>query len=203
MSDTRKTAVAAGIVAAALIALFAWLSPGSALWWTFIPAMVIAYAAHLMTTNRRRPDPAKVLPVYLVGMAWQFLHFAEEFTNGFNRRWPTEVFGAQAMTLNKFVWINMISYAAFAIGGLAIYRGWRVPLLIAWFFAVMGAMGNAIGHIAYDLIAGDLSFPGFYTALGYWIIGPVLVYRLWTATLADPLPRTVAAPAVGDMAVAR
>ena len=57
MFDTRKTAIASGVVAAALIALFAWLSPGSALWWTFIPAMVIAYAAHLMTTNRRRPDP--------------------------------------------------------------------------------------------------------------------------------------------------
>ncbi|NJP91435.1 HXXEE domain-containing protein [Nonomuraea sp. FMUSA5-5] len=186
MTRHRPT-VAAGVLAAALIVLFAYLSPGLALWLTFIPAMVIAYACHLATTNRRLPDPARVLPVYLVGLAWQFLHFGEEFMNGFNRRWPTEVFGAQAMTLDLFVWINMISYAAFAMGALAIYRGWRVPLLIAWFFAIMGAMGNAIGHPVYDLVSGDLAFPGIVTSLGYWIIGPVLVHRLWTAAL-PPLP---------------
>lgn len=187
MSNTRKTAVAAGVIAAALITLFAWLSPGSALWWTFIPAMALAYPAHLATTNRRLPDPAKVLPIYLVGMAWQFLHFGEEFMNGFNRRWPTEVFGAQAMSLNKFVWINMISYAAFTIGALAIYKGWRVPLLIAWFFALMGAMGNAIGHPIYDLVSGDLTFPGIVTSLGYWVIGPILVYRLATAVSPEKI----------------
>ncbi|AQZ67978.1 unnamed protein product [[Actinomadura] parvosata subsp. kistnae] len=185
----HRPAVAAGVLAAALIVLFAYLSPGLALWLTFIPAMVIAYACHLATTNRRLPDPSRVLPVYLVGLAWQFLHFGEEFMNGFNRRWPTEVFGAPAMTLDLFVWINMISYAAFAMGALAIHRGWRVPLLIAWFFAIMGAMGNAIGHPVYDLVSGDLAFPGIVTSLGYWIIGPILVHRLWTAAL-PPLPAT-------------
>ncbi|GAA2298400.1 hypothetical protein GCM10010149_53930 [Nonomuraea roseoviolacea subsp. roseoviolacea] len=178
----HRSAVAAGVVAAALIALFAYLSPGLALWLTFIPAMVIAYGCHLATTNRRLPDASRVLPIYLVGLAWQFLHFGEEFMNGFNRRWPTEVFGAQAMSLPMFVWINMISYAAFAMGALAIYRGWRVPLLIAWFFAIMGAMGNAIGHPIYDLVSGDLGFPGIVTSLGYWVIGPILVHRLWTAS---------------------
>ncbi|SCL52516.1 hypothetical protein [Micromonospora chersina] len=181
MTETRRNAVAAGVVALALICLFAWLSPGLALWLTFIPAMVLAYLAHLATTNRRAPDPAKVLPIYLLAFAWQFVHFAEEFTAGFNRRWPTEVFGADPMSLTMFVWINMISYAAFAVGGIAIYRGWRVPLLITWFFAVMGAMGNAVGHLVYDAVSGDLGFPGFYTSLGYWVIGPILIRRLWTS----------------------
>ncbi|MFF0772990.1 hypothetical protein ACFYUK_29155 [Nonomuraea wenchangensis] len=194
-----RSSVAAGVLAAALIALFAYLSPGLALWLTFIPAMVIAYGCHLATTDRRPPDPSRVLPIYLVGLAWQFLHFGEEFMNGFNGRWPTEVFGAPAMSLPLFVWINMVSYAAFAVGALAIYRGWRVPLLIAWFFAIMGAMGNAIGHPVYDLVSGDLAFPGIVTSLGYWIIGPVLVHRLWTAALprpsGTPLPRPAAASA--------
>ncbi|WP_205826196.1 hypothetical protein [Microbispora catharanthi] len=193
----HRSTVAAGLVAAALIALFAYLSPGLALWLTFIPAMVIAYGCHLATTDRRLPDPSRVLPIYLIGLAWQFLHFGEEFMNGFNWRWPTQVFGANAMSLPMFVWINMISYAAFALGALAIYRGWRVPLLIAWFFAIMGAMGNAIGHPIYDLVSGDLAFPGIVTSLGYWVIGPILVYRLWTSARphADVAPgaRPVAA----------
>jgi hypothetical protein len=186
----HRSTVAAGVMAAALIVLFAYLSPGLALWLTFIPAMVIAFGCHLATTNRRLPDASRVLPIYLIGLAWQFLHFGEEFMNGFNRRWPTEVFGAQAMSLPLFVWINMISYAAFAMGALAIYRGWRVPLLIAWFFAIMGAMGNAIGHPIYDLVSGDLAFPGIVTSLGYWVIGPILVHRLWTASR----PQATAAP---------
>ncbi|MEQ4720733.1 hypothetical protein [Nonomuraea sp. B19D2] len=92
----------------------------------------------------------------------------------------------------------MISYAAFAMAALAIYRGWRVPLLIAWFFAIMGAMGNAIGHPIYDLVSGDLAFPGIVTSLGYWIIVPILVHRLWTASLPDP----AAAPGRRPMAAA-
>ncbi|MET7465536.1 hypothetical protein [Nonomuraea sp. NPDC005501] len=198
MTRHRSTA-AAGVMAVTLIALFAYLSPGAALWLTFIPAMVIAYGCHLATTNRRLPDASRVLPIYLIGLAWQFLHFGEEFMNGFNERWPTEVFGAQAMSLPLFVWINMISYAAFAMGALAIYRGWRVPLLIAWFFAIMGAMGNAIGHPIYDLVSGDLAFPGIVTSLGYWVIGPILVYRLWTASRPQAVSPPDARPVAASM----
>ena len=49
------------------------------------------------------------------------------------------------MTVEFFIWGNMGSYAAFTLGALALFKGWRVPLLIVWFFAIMGAMGNAEG----------------------------------------------------------
>lgn len=181
MSHRTEVRVA-GVVALVLICVFAVISPGTAMWWTFIPAMVIAYACHLASTAKHSPDPGRVLPLYLVALGWQFLHFAEEFAQGFHRRWPEDVFGAPAMSVDFFVWANMISYAAFIIGALALYKGVRVPMLIVWFFAVQGAMGNAVGHAVYSLVAGDVDFPGFYTSLGYWIIGPILIHRLWSST---------------------
>jgi hypothetical protein len=183
MQHHRETA-AAGALALVLIIVFAVISPGVAMWWTFIPSMITAYACHMASTARAVPDPDRVLPVYLIALGWQFLHFAEEFMNGFYRRWPEDIFDAPAMSVEFFVLGNMISYAAFAMGTLALFKGVRVPMLIVWFFAVQGVAGNAVGHLLYSLISGDLGFPGFYTSLGYWIIGPVLIHRLWATTRA-------------------
>lgn len=180
--DFLRVAVPSVAIAAVLIVCFAWVSPGSAMWWTFIPAMVIALGLHLASTARRAPDPARVLPIYLVAFAWQFLHFAEEFTGGFWIRWPLDVFGAFPMDLTFFVWGNMASYAAFAMGALAIYRGWRIPLLIAWFFAIMGTIGDGIGHVVYAIVTADPLFPGTITGIGYLVIGPILVARMWRAS---------------------
>ncbi|WP_159500054.1 hypothetical protein [Microbacterium sp. 18062] len=88
------------------------------------------------------------------------------------------------MSAEFFVWGNMGSYAAFTLGALALYKGWRVPLLIVWFFAIMGVAGNAIGHLIYAVIAGDVWFPGTVTSLAYWVIGPVLILRLWRESRA-------------------
>lgn len=185
LNKSHAVAPASIVLALVLIATFAYFSPGSAMWWTFIPAMVIACVLHLLSTARAAPDPERVLPVYLIALAWQFVHFAEEFTGEFWVRWPEDVFGADAMSLNFFVWGNMCSYAAFTIGALALYRGWRIPLLIVWFFAIMGIMGNAIGHPIYALISGDITFPGMFTSLVYWILGPILISRLWSSSRAN------------------
>ncbi len=115
----------------------------------FIPAMVIACGLHLASTAKAAPDPARVLPICLAALAWQFLHFAEEYSGRFWIRWPEDVFGAPPTTVEFFIWGNMGSYAAFTLGALALFKGWRVPLLIVWFFAIMGAMGNAEGSRSY------------------------------------------------------
>ncbi|MFW6773308.1 HXXEE domain-containing protein [Nocardioides sp. CPCC 205120] len=169
-------------VALLLIAVFAVVSPGPAMWWTFIPAMVLACVLHLMSTAVAAPDPAEVLPIYLIALAWQFLHFAEEYLGEFHRRWPEDVFGARPMSVDFFVGGNMAAYAAFTVGALALLAGWRVPLLVVWFFAVMGVLGNAVGHLVYAIVSGDALFPGTLTSLAYWIIGPVLLVRLWRSS---------------------
>ena len=177
-----RVKVASVVIAALLIVLLAIVSPGMAMWWTFIPAMVIACGSHLASTAKAAPDPARVLPIYLVALAWQFLHFAEEYSGQFWIRWPEDVFAAPPMTVEFFIWGNMASYAAFTLGALTLFKGWRVPLLIVWFFAIMGIMGNAIGHPIYALISGDVFFPGTLTSLAYWLIGPALILRLWRSS---------------------
>lgn len=179
-----QVAAASVVLALILITAFAVVSPGSAMWWTFIPAMVIACVLHLNSTALAAPAPAQVLPIYLLALAWQFLHFAEEYVSGFYVRWPQDVFQAPPMSVDFFVWGNMGSYAAFTIGALALYRGWRVPMLIVWFFAIMGVAGNAIGHVVYAIVAGDPWFPGMITSLMYWVIGPILIIRLWRSSRA-------------------
>ncbi|KUH82190.1 MULTISPECIES: hypothetical protein [unclassified Mycobacterium] len=183
ISTYSKEFIAATVAACAAIIGFNLHPSPVTMWWTFIPCMVIAYCCHLASTARHAADPARILPIYLIALAWQFLHFADEFQGGFYRRWPEDIFGARSMSTEFFVWGNMASYAVFALAGLAMYLRLprRVPMLIVWFFAVMGVMGNAISHTLYCFITGDLGFPGFWTSLAYWIIGPVLIYRLWTS----------------------
>lgn len=183
MTSYRTEVVAATIAATVAIIGFNLHPSPIALWWTFVPGMIIAYACHLASTARHPSDASRVLPIYLVALACQFIHFAEEFQGGFHRRWTEEIFGAPAMSAEFFVWANMASYALFVLAAVAVYVEVpvRLPMLIMWFFTIMGVLGNAVSHAVYSILTGDLGFPGFYTSLVYWIIGPVLIHRLWTA----------------------
>jgi len=176
-----RDAVLPGVMTLLLVAVFSYLSPGLSLIVTFVPAIILAYVCYLLTSFQQMPEPSRVLPVYLIAFGVQFLHFAEEFTTEFYTRWPVEVFNAAPFELTTFVQINMVSYAAFALGAVAIYRGIRGPMLIVWFFTLMGVIGNGILHPIYPILAtGEFGyFPGLYTSTIYLILGPILCYRLW------------------------
>ncbi|MFC7130233.1 HXXEE domain-containing protein [Haloferax chudinovii] len=176
-----REAILPGVMTLVLVATFTYLSPGLSLIVTFVPAIILAYVCYLLTSFQQMPEPGRVLPIYLVAFGVQFLHFAEEFTTGFYTRWPVEVFNAAPFELSTFVQINMISYAAFALGAIAIYRGIKGPMLIVWFFTLMGVIGNGILHPLYPVLAtGEFGyFPGLYTSVIYLVLGPLLFSRLW------------------------
>ncbi|KAA9400650.1 HXXEE domain-containing protein [Haloarcula sp. CBA1131] len=178
---STRDAIFPGVMTLTLVAIFTYLSPGLSLIVTFVPAIILAYVCYLLTSFQQMPDPSRVLPVYLVAFGVQFLHFAEEFTTEFYTRWPVEVFNAAPFELTTFVQINMVSYAAFALGAVAIYRGIKGPMLIVWFFTLMGVIGNGILHPVYPILAtGEFGyFPGLYTSVIYLILGPILFHRLW------------------------
>ncbi|WP_396613739.1 HXXEE domain-containing protein (plasmid) [Haloferax sp. S1W] len=164
-----------------MVGVFTYLSPGLSLLVTFVPAIMLAYVCYLLTSFRQMPDPGRVLPVYLGALSVQFLHFAEEFTTGFYTRWPVEVFNATPFEMSTFVSLNMVSYAAFALGAVAIYWQVRGPMLVVWFFTLMGVIGNGILHPLYPFFAtGSFGyFPGLFTSLIYLFLGPILFSRLW------------------------
>jgi len=76
-----------------------------------------------------------------------------------------------------FVGFNMIAYALFTFAAVAVFvKGVSALLMPVIFFVVYGAMGNAISHAFWCINQGGY-FPGFWTSLIYWILGPVLIYQ--------------------------
>lgn len=159
------------------IVIFFLVHPGQK--FLFLPAMVLAFVCYLRTSYREMPKPERALPIYLIALAMQFLHFTEEYVYGFYLRIPEIMAGLPPFEPNVFVAFNMIAYSLFLLGAVGMYKGMKSPMIIVWFFAFGGVIGNAIWHPLLALRVGGY-FPGLYTSFAYWILGPMLLRRLWT-----------------------
>jgi hypothetical protein len=162
----------------ALIAIVIFFLVHPAQKFVFVPSMVAAFVCYLLTSYREMPKPERVLPIYLLALAIQFLHFTEEYIYGFQQRVTEIRAGMPPFDDNVFVAFNMIAYCLFLLGGLGMYRGMKFPMIFVWFFTFGGVVGNAIWHPLLALKVGGY-FPGLYTSFAYWIIGPILLKRLW------------------------
>ncbi len=165
-------AVAAGVV-------FSVASHGASLRVTFVPGMAIVYALVVWLWRSRQPLPAagEILPWYLVAVAVQLLHFAEEFVTGFAEEFPRR-YGAEPYDIDMFVWFNMGAYAVFVVAAVALWhRSNRKLLVPVLFFIVYGTLGNAVAHLTWAILAGGY-FPGLYTSLAFWVLGPLLGHHV-------------------------
>lgn len=167
-------------MAVAMITLFWVFSSGWSLRVTFVPGVVGAYILFLLTARRKAPAREQLLPVYLVALAVQMLHFAEEYVTGFYDKFPA-LFGAPGYSRETFVLFNMGAYCAFVIGALIIQKKLRAPMMIPLFFISYGVIGNAITHAIFAISVGGY-FPGLYTSLAYWVLAPALLRALWRTT---------------------
>ena len=145
---------------------------------SFAPAMVVAFVCYLRTSYREMPRVERVLPLYLVALAIQFLHFTEEYVYGFHLRVAEIMAGKPPFDENVFVAFNMIAYSLFLPAGLGMYKGMKFPMIIVWFYVIAGVLGNSIWHLLLTLRVGGY-FPGLYTSFAGWILGPILLKRLW------------------------
>lgn len=170
----------ATLMALGMATVFWILSSGWSLRLTFIPGVLLAYVLFLLTITRKAPDPKKLLPLYLLAVAIQTLHFAEEYLTGFYDKFP-ELFEGAAYPVDTFVVFNMCAYFLFILGAVMIYRKMREPMMIPLFFIAYGVIGNAISHLVFAIVAGGY-FPGLYTSFAYWILGPLLLRALWQGT---------------------
>ena len=136
--------------------------------------MVIAYL--LWVATRWNNDPAAVLPLYLLAIAVQCMHFAEEFVTGFQRRFPRLI--GYEWSDARFLIFNLVWLAVFVLAALGVYR--RVPLayLVVLFFALAGGVANGTGHLL--LCASQRGyFPGAVTAPLCLLLGILLITRLF------------------------
>lgn len=146
----------------------------------------VAIVAVVLTISRR---PGKhstqevdgIIRLYLIGIAFQCLHFTEEFVTGFYVRAP-EFLGFVRWSTEFFVTFNLIWIAVWLLGGVGLQRGMRVAFFPLWFFAI-GMVGNAIWHPLLCLATGGY-FPGLFTSPFGGVVGAILLSRLWKLTRA-------------------
>ena len=136
--------------------------------------LVIAYL--LWIAGRWKNDPPAILPLYLLAIAVQCLHFAEEYLTGFQRQFP-KLMGYEWSDA-RFVAFNMAWLAVFVLAALGVYR--RVPLayLVVLFLALAGGVGNGGGHLVLSATEGRY-FPGAATAPVCLLVGIGLLARLF------------------------
>ena len=168
LRDTLVGAVAVSIV---LAAQTRWMGPAI----IFLSGgLVVAYG--VWVAARWRNDGAAVLPVYLLAIAVQCLHFTEEYVTGFQHQFPRLL--GDDWSDARFVTFNMLWLAAFVLAALGVYR--RVPLayLVVLFLALIGGAGNGISHLVLSAMYGRY-FPGLITAPFCLLVGFAVLARLF------------------------
>ncbi|HEY0547166.1 MAG TPA: HXXEE domain-containing protein [Pyrinomonadaceae bacterium] len=176
IADGIMNLLVPSLIAVISIIIFFLVHPAQR--FSFAPAMILAFVCYLRTSYREMPDIGRVLPLYLLALAIQFLHFTEEYIYGFQSRITEMMNGMPPFNPNVFLAFNMIACCLFLLAGLGMYKGLKFPMIIVWFFTIAGVMGNAIWHLLLTLKVGGY-FPGLFTSLAGWILGPMLLRRLW------------------------
>ena len=136
--------------------------------------LVIAYL--LWASARWKNDPAAVLPMYLLAIAVQCLHFAEEYVTGFQRQFPKLI--GYEWSDAQFVTFNVAWLALFVLAGLGVYRCVQLAYLVVLFLALAGGVGNGVGHLLLSATQGRY-FPGAATAPLCLLVGIALLSRLF------------------------
>lgn len=170
----RDRVVGAILVLVVLAAQTRWMGPAI----VFLSGgLVVAYGAWVFA--RWKNDAAAVLPVYLLAIAMQCLHFTEEYVTGFQHQFP-RLFGVDWSDA-RFVTFNMLWLAAFVLAALGVYRRVQLAYLVVLFLGLIGGVGNGVSHLVLSATYGGY-FPGVVTAPFCVLVGVVLVMRVFTGT---------------------
>src|SRR5947207_12200600 len=140
----------------------------------------VAAVALVLTIVRR---PAKnsagaidsIVRLYLIGIAFQCLHFTEEYVTCFYVR-ALEFLGFVAWPSEFFVIFNLVWIALWLLAAVGVKGGIRVAYFPLWFFAV-GIVGNALWHPLLCFATGGY-FAGVFTSRFAETIGVILLSPL-------------------------
>jgi hypothetical protein len=172
--SVRDRIVGAVLVLIVLAAQTRWMGSAIIL---LSGGLVVAYG--VWVAARWKNDAAAVLPIYLLAVAVQCLHFTEEYLTGFQHRFP-RLFGDDWSDA-RFVTFNMLWLAAFVLAGLGVYRRVQLAYLIVLFLALIGGVGNGASHLVLSATYRKY-FPGVVTAPFCLLAGIALLTRLFAGT---------------------
>lgn len=136
--------------------------------------LIIAY--FLWAVARWKNDPVAVLPMYLLAVAVQCAHFAEEYATGFQRQFPKLI--GYEWSDTRFVTFNLAWLALFVLAAMGVYRRKPLAYLAVLFFALAGGVANGAGHLLLSATLGRY-FPGAATAPLCLALGIALLVRLF------------------------
>lgn len=168
-----------GVLTAVLVVIYAIKTPGS-----FPLYLILSYIFYLLTCYKQMPEPNRILPVYLLAVGMELLHFAEEFSTGFYIRIAEEIYHTQPNTANEMVIGQMILFFLTIVGAIAIHKKWKIPMFIVWFVVIMQMFVNAVQHPIFSIVVKGY-FPGLITSQVNWILGFILFKRLWEVRKYD------------------
>lgn len=139
---------------------------------------ILALVVWLGTTYRQPADPEQVLLLYLLLIAAELIHMAEEYLAAFPRE-VSELTGA-TMSQDMFV-------VTFVIGGTmlalisAIGLVYRNPIAnyYLWFVIIGPGFVNGIAHVLFPIMAGQYYFPGLLTVMMPIAVGILLAVRIY------------------------
>ena len=162
------------------IAIFVWVGLIISSVWLFVPATLLTLFVYLNGFYKRMPDPGRILPLYLLALSIQMLHFAEEYLTGFVVELP-KLLNQEPYPEDFWLVFNMAAYAFFILGGIILFKQIRELAVIPLFFILVGVFLNPLAHIGLALYSGDY-FPGLYTALAYLLLIPSIIQTFFTTS---------------------
>jgi hypothetical protein len=148
---------------------------------------VAAIAAALLTVRRvpvamRANDWRRTTTLFVVGVLFQALHFAEEYATGFFERFPS-LLGLAPWTPGFFIAFNVGWIGIWLCAAFGLHAGYRLAFFPVWFFAI-AAIANGIAHPILSLRVGGY-FPGLLTSPILGVVGILLWSRLIAATTSQ------------------
>ncbi len=164
------------------IGIFSWAGQNISSIWLFVPVAIVAFLVYLRTFYIAMPAAERTLPLYLLALSIQMLHFAEEYLNDFVVALPA-LYGADPYPLDYWLVFNMAAYAFFILGAIVLFKGIKELAIIPIFYVLAGVLLNALGHLVLAIYSGGY-FPGLYTAILYLLLLPYLLKAFFGRTVS-------------------
>ena len=153
MTKLNKHVLIPLVIASIAIAIF-WivsLTLNSVI--VFIPGVIVSYLLYLNTFYKKTPNPERILPLYLLSLGIQLIHFTEEYLTDFTIEIP-KLLGQEEYPKDYWLIFNMIAYFIFIIGGIILFKQIKDLMIIPLFFILVGVIFNSIGHIMISIYVG-------------------------------------------------
>ena len=139
---------------------------------------IIAFFVWLFTTYRYPVDGHKILPLYILAVAMQFIHMTEEFVAGFPQQFSALT--RSDLAPNTFVLFAVLGFGSiYMLAGFGIIYKNLIANYILWFFLIGPAgLVNTIAHFTFPFLSGHAYFPGLITVLLPTCFGMVLAWHI-------------------------